>query len=533
MDLSRRCRLALWPLLAVPLLIAPRALAADRPSEAETAAKVDAALLRDLEPDARPPAPVDDDTFLRRLSLDLAGRPPEPDALRRFVADPAADKRAKMIDALVQSDAYAVNWGRYWRDVTTYHTPASGNYLRWKSYDEWWTAQVRRDRPWNEVVTSLITASGVNDETASVNYLTAMYGNPTEIAATTSRVFLGVQIQCAECHDAKFEPWKREQFHELAAFFGRARLVQHKDLGEGRGTPYAIESRADGQYFMADKKDPLHLIPMRPRFLTGESVSIDADDAERREALARFITDPKNPWFARCYVNRVWTALMGWGFYPTVNDVASSEPRHKEALELLQKAWVDSGYDPKWLFRTISLTQAYQRPQQAPPPSSGSPQPEACPVRLRPEQVFDALQQALGFDENDKTIPAPAPGSGPAVQRHTGLRNMVYQAFKVNPSTPASEVEGTIPQALLMMNSALVQACTSGKGKTLLADLLEKGQTDDQIIEALYGRALARKPTEGERAICHRYIEKVGDRREALEDVLWALVNSTEFLIKK
>jgi hypothetical protein len=527
----------LWSAVALLLLLAPpRGHAADRPparpSEAETAAKVDAALTRGLAPDARLPAAADDETFLRRASLDLTGKPPDPDALRRFVADTAADKRAKVVEELLKSDAYAVNWGRYWRDAVTYHTPASANYLRWKLFDDWWAAQLRHNQPWDQVVTSLVTADGVNDEIAPVNYLTAMYGNPAEIAATTSRVFLGVQIQCAECHDAKFEPWKREQFHELAAFFGRAKLVQHKDV-DGRGTPYAIEARDDGQYCMTDKKDPTHLIPMRPRFLTGETVAIDADDAERRQALARFITGPKNPWFAKCYVNRVWTALMGWGFYPTVTDLGSdAEPRHKEALELLTKEWVASGYDPKWLFRTIAQTQAYQRPHAAPAPS-GEPPLAVCLTRLRAEQVFEALQQALGFDENDKNIPAPAPGSGPAVQRHAGLRHMVYQAFKENPSTPASEVHGTIPQALLMMNSALVRAYTSAHGKTVLADLLEKGQTDEQIVAALYERVLARKPTDEEQATCRRYIEKAGDRKEALEDILWALVNSTEFLIKK
>src|ERR1700731_232932 len=121
-----------------------------------------------------------------------------------------------------------------------------------------------------------------------------------------------------------------------------------------------------------------------------------------------------------------------------------------------------------------------------------------CPVRLRAEQVFEALQKALGFDEVDKKMPAP--GSGPAVQRHTGLRNMVYQAFKENPSTPQAEVHGTIPQALLMMNSALVHACTSAQGKTLLADLLAQGQTDEQIVAALYRQVLARKPTTEEQA---------------------------------
>jgi hypothetical protein len=537
MAVVRRSRPPLWSLVvllsapAIPNSHAAEQLPA-RPSEAATAAKVDAALIGDPAPDGRLPAVVDDETFLRRVSLDLTGKLPEPDALRRFVAGTGADKRARVVDELLRSDAYAVNWGRYWRDAVTYHTPASANYLRWKLFDEWWVTQMRRNRPWDEVVTSLVTASGINDETAPVNYLTAMYGNPSEVAATTSRVFLGVQIQCAECHNAKTAPWKREQFHEFAAFFGRARLIQHKDV-DGRGTPYAIESRADGQYFMTDKKDPTRLIPMQPRFLTGEGVPIDADDAERRQALARFLTSPKNPWFARCYVNRVWTALMGWGFYPTVADLGSDvEVRHKAVLDLLEKEWVASGYDVQWLFRTIMLTQAYQRPHQA-PPASGQPALAVCPVRLRAEQVFEALQAALGFDENDKTIPAPAPGSGPAVQRHTGLRNMVYQAFKENPSTPAQEVHGTIPQALVLMNSALVHTYTSSQGKTLLADLLARGQTDEQIVEALYQRVLARKPTAEEQATCQRYIGKVGDRKEALEDILWALVNSTEFLLKK
>jgi hypothetical protein len=530
MNVVRRYFTLLCSLAVLPSV----AMAEERPgalAPAAMAAQVDAALLRGLHSRTPLPALVDDVTFLRRVSLDLTGKVPEPDAIHRFVADTRPDRRTRVVEELLKTEAYAVNWGRYWRDTVTYHTPASANYLRWKLFDAWWTEQVRHNRPWNEVVTALVTASGINDEVAPVNYLTAMYGNPVEIAATTSRVFLGVQIQCAQCHDAKTEPWKREQFHELAAFFGRARLIQHKDV-EGRGTPYAIESRADGQYTMTDKKDPDHLIAMQPRFLTGESVKIDANDDERREALARFITSPKNPWFARCYVNRIWTVLMGWGFYPTVSDVSDAPARHKEVLELLEKGWIASGYDPQWLLRTIILTQAYQRPHQA-APSSTQLTAAVCPVRLRAEQVFEAMQKVLGFDENDKTIPAPAPGSGPAVQRHTGLRNMVYQAFKENPSTPRDEMQGTIPQALLMMNSALVHAYTSASGKTLLAELLANGKGDDEIVAALYERVLSRKPTAQEQATCRRFIARVGNRKEALEDILWTLVNSTEFLIKK
>src|SRR5262249_20616524 len=150
---------------------------------------------------------------LRRVYLDLTGKLPSPEEARRFEADRSPDRRERLVERLLASDAYAINWARYWRDVVTYHTPASNNYLRWQLFDRWWVEQLGRNRPWDEIVTALVTAEGVNDELAPVNYLTAMFGNPVEVAATTSRVFLGVQIQCAECHNAKTERWKREQFH--------------------------------------------------------------------------------------------------------------------------------------------------------------------------------------------------------------------------------------------------------------------------------------------------------------------------------
>ncbi len=502
-------------------------------SKQSAAARVDAAFQRILATTATRAPRADDVTFLRRVALDLTGRLPTPEQMRRWQADRGPDRRERLVERLLASEDYAVNWGRYWRDVVTYHTPASNNYLRWALFDRWWVEQFRRNRPWNEIVATLVTADGINDEVAPVNYLTALYGNPVEIAATTSRVFLGVQIQCAECHNAKNEPhWKREQFHSFAAFFGRARLVQHKDV-TGRGTPYAIEGRGDGQYRMTDKKDPRHLIDMQPCFLTGEAVPLEATDRQRREALARLLTSPKNPWFAKAYVNRVWSSLMGWGFYPSVIELAGNKPRFEEVLDILEKGFIASGYDTRWLFRTITRTHAYQAQLQPPPARSGPTVPAVCPSRLRPEQIFEELVHALAFDENDRTIPAPAPSSAPAATRYVGVRHMVWHAFKVNPSRPQSEVQGTIPQALLMMNSALVHVYTSARGKTVLGKLLAQGRSDDDIVGALYQRTLARRPTATEQAICRRYITRVGDRHEALEDVFWALINSTEFLNRR
>ena len=190
-------------------------------------------------------------------------------------------------------------------------------------------------------------------------------------------------------------------------------------------------------------------------------------------------------------------------FIPDLADLGGEhKPCHAEVLDALARGWIESGYDMKWLFRTIALTRAYQSQLQAPPGPSDPALPAVCPVRLRPEQVFEALQKVLGFDESDKTIPAPATSSSPAVQRHTGTRNMVYQAFKENPSLPQSEIHGTIPQALVMMNSALVHAYTAATGKTVLAELIAKGQKDEEIVVALYQRTLARKPTKEEQAIC-------------------------------
>lgn len=519
-------------LAVISLCACLHAAAAQAPSPRAVAAKVDAGLTAGKDK-SNLPALVDDVTFIRRLSIDLAGKVPTAEEVEAFLKDASADKRTRLVERLLASEAYAVNWGRYWRDVLTYHTPASNNYLRWQFFDRWLIEQVKNDRSWSDIVTALVTASGVNDEAAPVNFLTAHFGNPVEIAATTSRVFLGVQLQCAECHDAKTEPWKREQFHELVAFYGRAKLIQRKDV-DGRGTPYAIESRAEGQYLMAHKKDPGKLLAMSPRFLTGEAVSTDASDEERRAALARFLTSPKNPWFARAYVNRMWASLMGWGFYSSVNDLGSDvEPRHGEVLDLLAREWIATGYDMKWLFRTITATEAYQRRLQPRPDSSSMTPPAVCPTRLRPEQIFEALVKTLGFDEHDKTIPAPAPSSAPAAQRHSGLRNMIYMAFRVDPSLPAEEVQGTIPQALLLMNSAVVNTYVAARGKTFLAEALKKNISDDDILQALYQRTLARAPRAEELERCRRYLREVASREEAFEDIFWSLVNTTEFLTKR
>src|SRR5262249_61927096 len=154
-----------------------------RPDARDVARRADAALVRHLSDKSPLPSQTDDEAFLRRLYLDLSGKLPGAEEVRSFAVSTDSNKRARQIDRLLESDAYAVNWGRYWRDVLTYHTPASGNYLRWDLFDTWMIDQLRQNRTWGEIVTSLVTAVGINDETAPVNFLTSHFGNPVESAA--------------------------------------------------------------------------------------------------------------------------------------------------------------------------------------------------------------------------------------------------------------------------------------------------------------------------------------------------------------
>jgi len=343
-----------------------------------------------------------------------------------------------------------------------------------------------------------------------------MYGNPSRSPRHEPHLSR-VQIQCAECHDAKFE--EARAFHELAAFFA-GQLIQHKDYPTPR---HALRHREPGRrpVLHADKKDPTHLIPMQPRFLTGENVSIDADDAERREALAASL--PTRKIRVRPLLRHRSDRADGLGFYPTVIDVGSfGQPRHKETLELLEKRG-------RQRLRS-EVADAHGRADagtsaHAAPDSSASPRRRSAPCGCGRASV-DALQQALGFDENDKNIPAPAPLRPRRAAAHRpaqhGLPGVQGEPVHAGPGRG-----GTIPQRFYDEQHPR-PGLHVAKGKTLWR--LPTGQTNEQIVAGCTSGA-ARKPTNEEQATCRRYIEKVGDRKERWKHP--GRGEFDEFLIKK
>jgi hypothetical protein len=536
-------------LITTIVLVAPSSLhAAAGLSSPEAAAQVDRLLSRDLGTTASmnvPPA--SDETFLRRVSLDVTGRLSSPAEVTGFVLDPAGDKRQQAVRRLLASDDYGRNWGRYWRDVILYRRSEDRALIASRALESFLTDEINRGAGWHEIARSLITATGDVLEDGSTALVMAQMGQAEEITAEVSRIFLGVQIQCAQCHDHPTDRWKRQQFHELAAFFPRIAVrpklnatprsfeVVSVDFMPRFARP-GMQRRGSLEHYMPDLNDPASRGTLvEPKFfLTGRSLDAGTPDQDRRSTLVDWITDPSNPWFARAYVNRIWSELTGEGFYEPIDDLGPE--RHCSApqtMEFLAEQFAAHDYDMRWLLETILATEAYQRDSRQRRSAEQPAFAANCPQRLRSDQLYDALLTALDMPDFSGFGQAGRGGNG--MYRGLATPRMLFgQTFGYDPSTPRDEVAGSIPQALFLMNSPLVTSAASANRRDAgLGKLLAEHDDDGVVISELYLRCLAREPRSDELKTCLSYLKRVGNRNEAFEDLLWALVNSTEFLHRK
>jgi hypothetical protein len=560
-----------------------------------TSAKLDQLIeqfLSKFSPKVQPAPLTSDIEFVRRIHFDLAGAPPTPQQVVAFVGDRSKDKRARLADALLESPEYARNWARYWRDVIRFHaTNQAIQQVRYDILEDWLAEQFKKNAPWDQIATALITATGRVDENGAVSFALAHEAKPVEMAGEVSRIFLGVQIQCAQCHDHKTDSWKREQFHELAAFFSGARARPFVRGMPGQLPVFGVVAQGRPRYTMPDLNDPTKQVPIAPRFFLATSKSEPSlpeslDAVERRTLGAAYITGQDNPWFARAYVNRIWYALMGESFYEAIDDLGPERtPKAPEVIETLAREWQNGGYNVRWLFRTIVNTNAYQRRVRSTANAAGkTPFASNCPARLRSDQIVEALALALGMpadltpvanNQGNRAMaakgpggkskgPGPQPSSRPNVPTKNEARNakqavaaaglgsapvpakgqakivrlggprVLFNAlFGVDPSVPNEDVLGTIPQALFLMNSPMVHSRTQARPGTVLGEILMQAPNDQAALNALYLRVLSRHPTAKEIDACSHYMSNVGNRAEAFEDIYWALINSTEFISRR
>jgi hypothetical protein len=518
-----------------------------------------------------PLAPLTTDAeFVRRVYLDVTGHPPTPDQTRKFLSSREKDKRSRLIDRLLESPDYSVNWGRYWRDVIAFHA-TEPNFLRFgpRSLETWLADQLAKNRPWDAVAHDLIAASGRTDENGATMFAVAHGADPVEVAGEVSRIFLGVQIQCAQCHDHPTDAWKRQQFHEFAAFFARPKPRPVQKAMPGKPPVLELVLRGKPRYTMPDLKDPQTKIPVSPKFFLASStepVPKGLTAQQRHELAASLVTGQDNPWFGKAFVNRVWAELVGEPFYSAVDDIGPrSTAKSPEVLDTLAAQWQQGGYDVRWLFRTILNTRTYQHETRSTQSASGrTPFASNCPSRLRADQILDSLIQVLDLP----VLPNGAPGAAGAptaarpgttkpaekkaarknplaadlktavgkikgAGRIPNPRNMFSAIFGVDPSTPPDEVLGTIPQALFLMNGPLINRSLEARPGTVLGRILATHPDNNEALSALYLRVLSRHPTAKEAQICGQYLDSVGDRREVFEDIFWSLINSTEFITRR
>ena len=289
---------------------------------------------------------------------------------------------------------------------------------------------------------------------------------------------------------------------------------------------------------MPSLDDPKKTTVIHPRFLNGAAIPQGEGDQERRKALALAVTSKDNYWFAAAYVNRIWCVLMGQSFYQPVDDMGPKKDAvFPSVLIRLAASFAAASYDTKGLLRELLNSETYQRQIRLGDSAEQHLRfAAACPTRLRPDAFWQALVNVLGAPkEQPPQLVNVRPGlvAGGLAARLRTFESLFKQEFNFDPSLKADEVEGSIPQALLMMNNAFFDQRIQAKDTNLLSRVLKAYPTDDDALRILYLRALARKPTDRELEKCHQYIAKVGNRTEAFEDLLWALINSTEFQTKR
>lgn len=516
-----------------------------KPGVEKTARQVDRLIAEQVFTKDTQLAPkVGDAIYLRRIWLDIVGDIPTPEHVTAFLLDPAPNKRQLAVNELLKNPQYGQNWARYWRDVILYRKLENRALVVANAVVVTLTEQFNENRPWSNIAADFITASGDIRENGAAAIHAAQDARTEETAAEMSRIFLGIQIQCCQCHDHPYDHWKREQFHEFAAFFPRLalrpivtptrrsfELVADDDARPRRPNVNANGRRGDPEHFMPDLDDPSAPgTRMQPKFfLTSDELPIGSLDAERRGAVAQWMTE--NPWFATAFVNRIWSELVGEGFYEPIDDIGPDRtPTAPEAVEFLSKRFADSGYDVKWLFRVICATDAYQRESRPRRESEGTPFVANVAQPLRSDQLFNAMLTSVDVGESESDTRRERGPQAMRVYGNNSVRTGFEAVFGYDPSDPRATVANSIPQALAMMNGTRLNLAVRAIGtETILGRLLEENADDETLIEELYLRTLSRAPTDDEMKTSLEFCDVSRSRSAVFEDLFWALLNSSEF----
>lgn len=466
------------------------------------------------------PSPIcGDEAFLRRVTLDITGRLPTEEEHAAFVADAAPDKRSKLIDRLLARKEFAEIWAMKWAELLMIRSANDVSYKSAYLYFTWLTDQIARNVPVDKMAKELLSSTGGTFSSPETNFY-EVEKDTLKTSENVAQVFMGFRIQCAQCHNHPFDRWTMDDYYSFSAFFSQIGRKQGEDYRET-----IVFNRGGGEV-----THPVGGRVMPPKFLGGAQPDVQGKD--RRQVLADWLASPENPYFATNFGNRIWQHFFGIGIVEPVDDIrVSNPPSNPELLEKLGAKLVEYKYDFKQLVRDICNSHAYQRSTE---PAGGNESDDrnfarARLRRIRAEMLLDCVSQVTETKDKFRGLPLGAR----AVEIADGTTSTYFLATfgrSERESVCSCDVktEPTLSQALHLLNGDTVEQKIRGGG--LVKRLLDAKATPPQVIEALYVRALSRKPSPQEAENLVKLLPEKGDPREALEDIYWALLNSREFL---
>jgi hypothetical protein len=495
-------------------------LSADEPTTPHAmAARIDERLAAHWQSAAiEPSPPASDAEFLRRVYLDLTGKIPTVSEARKFLDDDAPDRRARIVAELVARPAHATHLANTWTQFLLPQDAAVAQFGGGYQFHAWLSNKFVDNVPYDAIVRELLLAEGQFNQSGATLFYYALELKPEEIAASTSRAFLGVQIQCAQCHDHPHDHWTQRDFWAYAAFF--ARLQQPANAQQVFGT--VVREIETGEVKLPETDE---VVP--PRYLGGDEATA-VEGTTRRQQLAAWLASTDNPYFARASVNRVWSQMFGRGIVDPADDLGQhNAPSHPELLDELAAYFVRTKFDLRGLFQTLALTQAYQRSSAGSAESSPLPSSFARMAikTLSAEQLYDCLAQATAKRE---MVGNQFVGNRQFFDQN---RQAFINKFRA-PTAGLTEYQSGIPQALTLMNGTDVRSATDLETSDILISLTAPFFSDQQRIDVLFLATLSRRPTADEQRQFGDYVAAQtdpADKRKALGDILWALVNSAEF----
>ena len=463
----------------------------------------------------------DDATYLRRATLDIVGKLPSVEEVQAFNADADPKKREKKIDELLERKEFTQMWVMKWAELLQIRT--DNNRFQYKSalhYYDWLADQFAKNRPMNELVQELLTASGGTFANPAGNFY-KVETDTLKLTENAAQIFMGMRIQCAQCHNHPFDRWTMNDYYSFASFFAQ---VGRKTGEDNRET--VVFNRASGGV-----SHPVGNRDMKPKYLGGDLPEIKPGE-DRRDVLAKWLASPENPFFAKNLANIVWAHFLGKGIVEPVDDVRiSNPPSNPELLDELGKRFAASGYNFRKLVRDICTSRTYQLTTKANASNAEDTRnfAKANIRRMRAEVLLDCLNQVTAGREKFRGLPLGAS----AVEIVDGRTSTFFlttfgRASRDTVCSCEVQMEPNLSQALHLLNGDTVNTKITAGG-TVAAALREK-KSPPQIIDELYFRCFARKPTAREQGELMEFFKEGRPELEVLNDIFWSLLNSKEFL---